>query len=526
MRINHLIVTAILILAYGNFQNKLLAEGKILHISLQTRDAKTNQVISRTEDVNASEVGVVIVDPWNYHWCMTACERVSAMVPRWNKAVEIARKMGMPVIWCPSDVIGSYSGYPQREAALGLKLLPVPNEREMPDAKFEPLGAGCMCGPGISCLGNYGHDGMNPDLFISDNDFIASSTEEVYTLLKTHAITHVIYMGLHTNICLYGKPGALKFMWQAGLKCMLARDINDAFTHYDPVTGFTPDNGTQQTDEVIERAGIPTINVVDEWRKAGLWNDNWIVETVRITPWGKPGRPYFFNGSVDVTLTTPWLKDVEIHYTLDGSKPQISSPLYKGALKITTTASLQTAAFRAGKLISIPTSAYFALLPAEPLKPDIYLDDLEYVMDPYGNVGPTYAACLWLPKKGLSYDNQKLKIRKKIYEKGLGFLAPSAVRYELKPEYARFVAKAGIDDNRIDHDLGRNLVMHCSVVFRVFIDGRLMAESPVMRISQEPWRFDVKIPKDSRFINLVCMDAGNHNLLNLGNWVDAGFCSK
>jgi hypothetical protein len=51
---------------------------------------------------------------------------------------------------------------------------------------------------------------------------------------------------------------------------MLAKDINDAITSYNPTTGFTPDKGTQQTDEDLERAGIPLINVVDEWRKAGI----------------------------------------------------------------------------------------------------------------------------------------------------------------------------------------------------------------------------------------------------------------
>ena len=146
---------------------------------------------------------------------------------------------------------------------------------------------------------NYGWDGMNPDLVLADDDFIASSTEEVYSLLKERGITHVIYMGLHTNMCLFGKPGALKYMVQAGLNCMLARDINDAFTSYDPATGFTPDRGTQQTDEDLERAGVPTINLVEEWRKAGVWDDEWIVETVRITPWGKTAAAVLLRGVGD-----------------------------------------------------------------------------------------------------------------------------------------------------------------------------------------------------------------------------------
>ena len=85
-------------------------------------------------------MAVVIVDPWNFHWCMTACERVSAMVPRWNRALECARKLGMPVLWVPSDVVGMYSGYPQRERALAVPLLPVPNAAG--DAACQVHGAG------------------------------------------------------------------------------------------------------------------------------------------------------------------------------------------------------------------------------------------------------------------------------------------------------------------------------------------------------------------------------------------------
>jgi len=187
---------------------------------------------------------------------------------------------------------------------------------------------------------------------------------------------------------------------------------------------------------------------------------------------------------------------------------------------------LRTAAFRAGKPASVPTDACFVRLPPRPARPNVYLNELKYLLDPYGQIAPVYAACLWQPKVGKSYEGQPLRVRGKVYAKGLGFRTPSAVRYELKPEYDRFVALAGIADNMLDHELGRNLAMHCSVVFRVFIDGQQAAESPVMRISQEPWRFDVPIPPGSRFINLVCMDAGSRNILDLGNWVEAGFIRK
>ncbi|MCX6926862.1 MAG: alpha-L-fucosidase, partial [Verrucomicrobia bacterium] len=469
------------------------------------------------------------------HWCMTACERVSAMVPRWNRALECARKLEFPIIWCPSDVVGSYAGWPQRERALALTPLEVPKKNSLACSFTASVGR-CMCGPGLNCVVNYGEYGINPDLVIADADYITSSTPEVYTILRRHGITHVIYLGLHTNMCLFGKPGALRDMENAGLICWLARDINDAFTHYDPAAGFTPDRGTRQTDEDLERAGIPTLNLVEEWRKAGLWNGDWIVETVRIAPWGKPGRPYLFEQGVDVTLTTPWLENVEIHYTLErcedvGRPPDLTtggptaqSPLYDKPVHVTETSMLRAVAIRDGRPVSLPTSAWFVRLPHAVPKPDIFVEDLTPLLDPYANVGGQ--AWFWIPKVGKSFGGKELGIRGTKYAKGLGFRAPSSVRYVVKPDYERFVAKVGVADDLVAETYGARIASHGSVVFRVFVDERMAAESPVMRVSQEPWRFDVPLPSGSRHITLACLDAGSLSLLDLGNWVDAGFVLK
>ena len=509
-------------------RNEAQGEHSMLTFQLCTRDPQTSEPTTRTESVDPAKVAVVIVDPWNYHWCMTACERVNAMVPRWNRALECARRMGMPVVWAPSDVVGAYAGYPQRERALALPLVPVPKpaEGEQLQARFTAPVGGCMCGPGARCICNYSEDAMNPALYIAPEDTIISSTEEIYALLSRRAITHVIYMGLHTNMCLYGKPGALRYMADAGLKCLLARDINDAFTSYDPHSGFTPDQGTSQTDDDLERAGIPTINVVETFRRAGLWNDAWTVETVRIVPWGKPDRPYLFRGGVLVTLTAPWLDNVEIRYTLDGGAPAPNSALYERPIRLRDTSSLRAAAFRGGKPVSIETDAFYVRLPLHPLKPQVYLDKLESRLDPYAGIGAVHASFFSIPKTNESFEGKPLRVRGHVYARGLGTCAPSNVRFDLRPEFARFVALAGIDDNMLDAFNGSGKARYPSVVFRVFIDGEMAAESAVMRISQEPWRFDVPIPEGARVLSLAAMDAGTHHPLDLANWVDAGFVLK
>ena len=47
-----------------------------------------------------------------------------------------------------------------------------------------------------------------------------------------------------------------------------------------------------------------------------------------------------------------------------------------------------------------------------------------------------------------------------------------------------------------------------------------------MRISFEPWRFNVKIPAGAKLISLCATDAGDGSKQDLGNWVNVGFVRK
>jgi nicotinamidase-related amidase len=65
-----------------------------------------------------STVALLVIDPWSFHWCKTACMRVGALMPRINAAVAAGRKLGMTVIWSPTDAQENYDGWPQRERAI------------------------------------------------------------------------------------------------------------------------------------------------------------------------------------------------------------------------------------------------------------------------------------------------------------------------------------------------------------------------------------------------------------------------
>ena len=101
--------------------------------------------------------------------------------------------------------------------------------------------------------------------------------------------------------------------------------------------------------------------------------------------------------------------------------------------------------------------------------------------------------------------------------------SPANMQYELKIEYTRFVALAGVDDHLLDVDHGCLVARYPSIVFMIYIDGELVSESPVLRISQEPWPFDVPITSGSRRINLVAVCPGGPSPYNLADWVNVGF---
>lgn len=499
-----------------------------IELTLQTRDPATGKIVLTSEKVDSRRIGVIAVDVWNFHWCKTATMRVDAIVPRMNKALDAARALGMTVMLCPSDVVDNYVGYPQREAVFALPKVPVPSVVNVTCPPVPDAG-GCACGR-ERCAVNYGWDGMHPALRIGEADLMPDSQAEVYAICQKFGLTHLIYVGFHTQVCLLGKPMGLKAMKSAGLRCVLARDMTDAHPGYDPSRNFTPDLNTEQVVEHFEKHLSPTISFQAELAKLGKWDANWVVDPVRIAPWGTSMRPHLFEENVIVTLTAPLQSGAEIRYTLDGSAPTANSALYSKPLTISETTRLRASAFRNGRVVCLESEGSFARLGLMPPAPDVAIGDLK----PIRNVGfghtyggkVRYSGNTKPPQKDKSNLGQDIKINRKTYAQGMGVHAPCELMCELKPEYKRFVALAGADENLIDISNGSNLAKYPSVVFKVFIDGQEAAASPVMRVLSLAWRFDVPIPEGSRFISLVAMDAGDGSREDFADWANAGFVTK
>jgi len=504
----------------------MVAQG--IELTLQTREAASGQIVETREEIDPRRIGVIAVDVWNYHWCKTATMRVDAIVPRIDKALEAVRALGMTVMLCPSDVVDNYVGYPQREKVLALPQFPVPLIENVTCPPVPDAG-GCACGR-ERCGVNYGWDGMHPNLTIGPDDWMPDTQAEVYSICKLKGLTHLIYVGFHTQVCLLGKPMGLRAMKSAGLRCVLARDMTDAHPGYEPARDFTPDLNTEQVVEHFEKHLAPTIHFEKELAKLGKWDANWVLDPVRVTPWGTRMRPHLFEQPITVTLSTPLQPGAEIRYTLDGTTPGATSVLYRKPFVVADTTQLRVAAFRDGRQVCAESEGAYARMGPEPPMPDVFIGQLT----PARSVGfgHTYAGVVRYsgntkpPQTNRSNLGQEIRINRRVYRQGIGVHAPCELVYDVKPEYERFVGLAGADENVVQTSNGSNLAMHPSVVFKVFIDGKEAAASPVMRVLSPAWRFDVPIPAGAKRISLATMNAGDGSREDFANWANAGFVVK
>ena len=515
-----------MIIADALFASLLISSARMepLELEFRRREPESGHINVSDEKIETSKLAIVVMDMWNYHWCKTCLLRAAALVPRMNKVLEMARELGIQVVFTPTDVTNTYAGTIPRERMAALPHHPMPEPSNF-NPPAPPGWGGDMCGGAYDCIVNYGEQAMNPDLVIAEEDWISAHAQDLYNLGAGRGITHLIYMGIATNMCVLGKPEGMTPMTRLGFTCIIARDLTDAYSHN--AGGDSLNQHTREAVAYIEKYIGPSINFVHELRKIGKWDEDWLVDPVLIAPWGAENRPQFFNSSVMVSLTMPNALDAEIHYTLDGSEPDQSKPLYTVPIEITETTKLRAIALKDGQKVSLESESYYVRMPAEPQLPNVFISDLETIWSSVPGYIPHWSGrdkkSFLPPQKDISYDQSPLQLRGVQYEKGMGVHAPSQLIYKLNPEYRRFVARAGVCESLREWDLGREIALYPSVTFKVFIDGQLMGESPVMNISEEPWRFDITIPDGSRIISLVVTDAGDGNRYDLANWVNAGF---
>jgi Isochorismatase family len=213
-------------------------------------------------ELPTERAALVICDMWDKHWCQGATARVGELVRKAVPVIDRLRDRGVLVIHAPSDTMDYYSKAPQRLAILQIPRIRLPAEIDLSDPALpvDSSDGGCDTpGDREHRVWTRGHPGIP----IRNRDLISDNGDEVYSALRSRGITHLLVMGVHTNMCILNRSFAIRRMTRLGIRCILIRDLTDAM--YDPQDPphVSHEQGTELVIQHIERYWCPTVLSTD-----------------------------------------------------------------------------------------------------------------------------------------------------------------------------------------------------------------------------------------------------------------------
>ncbi|MDG2383632.1 MAG: ThuA domain-containing protein [Pirellulaceae bacterium] len=226
--------------------------------------ASQHHSVFETATWDPKQTAIVICDMWDQHWCQGATKRVAEMAPRMNKVVRAARKQGALVIHCPSSCLDHYRDSPQRrlakqapQVAVSIPLqnwcsLDLSREAGLP---IDDSDGGCDCQP--TCAGGSPWTRQIETLEIGPDDAITDSGEAYY-LMQKRGIKNVLVMGVHTNMCVLGRPFSIRQLVYQGMNVVLMRDMTDTMYNSRMSPFVNHHTGTDLVVQHIERHWCPT----------------------------------------------------------------------------------------------------------------------------------------------------------------------------------------------------------------------------------------------------------------------------
>ena len=252
---------------------------------LRTRSLATNQNdLSAKPEVKESTVvwdpgktALIICDMWDNHWCQGAARRVEELAGPMNKVVQEARRRGLFIIHAPSTTVDFYKETPQRKRALDAKFAKTafplatverwgtawcyPDPKRESELPIDDTDMGCDCATTCEIVPPWTR--QIKTIEIAEPDAITDNGQETFNLLAERGIDNVIIMGVHLNMCVLGRPFAIRELVAQGKKVLLIRDMTDTMYCSKMKPYVNHFAGTDLVISHVERNWCPTILSTD-----------------------------------------------------------------------------------------------------------------------------------------------------------------------------------------------------------------------------------------------------------------------
>jgi nicotinamidase-related amidase/type 1 glutamine amidotransferase len=292
------------------------------------------KILTRDVAWTPKQTAIVVCDVWDKHHCLNAVRRVVEMAPRMNQVLEKARGQGVLIIHAPSSCMDPYKVHPARKRAQNAPAaanLPkdiaqwcnnIPSEEkgiypldQSDGGEDDDLAEHAKWHKELAALGRNPRAPWKSQydvIKIHDQDAISDSGIEIWNLMEQRGIKNVILVGVHTNMCVLGRPFGLRQMAKNGKNVVLMRDMTD--TMYNPqrwpyVSHF---QGTDLIVQHIEKFVCPTIT-----------SDQVI-----------GGKPFKFKGDTRPKVV---VAIAESEYETDKTLPLLAKRIFEDKLGLETT---------------------------------------------------------------------------------------------------------------------------------------------------------------------------------------------
>jgi hypothetical protein len=189
-----------------------------------------------------------------------------------------ARAQGVFIIHAPSTCTGFYKDTPQRRRAQSAPFAKTPvtltkTERWgtawcWTDPKHESVlpiddsDMGCSCA-GTKCPIREAWTRQIATIELAPEDAITDDGQETWNLLSERGIENVILAGVHLNMCVLGRPFAIRQQVYLGKKVALMRDMTDTMYNPERPPGVDHFKGTDLMVEHVEKHWCPSFTSSD-----------------------------------------------------------------------------------------------------------------------------------------------------------------------------------------------------------------------------------------------------------------------
>jgi nicotinamidase-related amidase len=264
---------AILLMAAGGCS----ADETPLTLRLRSRD-KSGVASTSTVRWAPAETAFIICDMWDDHWCKGAARRVGELAPVVNRVVASARSRGVFIIHAPSSTVAFYKDTPARkraqEAPFAKSPAPLstedrwgtkwcwPDKSREPELPVDDSDMGCDCAEKCKIREAWTRQIAAIEIDPA-KDAVTDDGQETVNLLAQHGIKHVVLLGVHLNMCVLGRPFAIRAMVQQGRDVALLRDLTDTMYNSQMRPKVNHFAGTDLVVEHVEKYWCPTMTSAD-----------------------------------------------------------------------------------------------------------------------------------------------------------------------------------------------------------------------------------------------------------------------